>query len=129
MVLLSKLDETIVTADKRIELGVNLYSNHTIQPNGHDHLSSFSKELFPQWEFETEGIKLKKTIAMVNGENTTLVIYDVLESPEPFLLELLPLMSASDPHSLVREGPQMHWHADFDNGIFTTSPTERPTCS
>src|SRR5262245_62009823 len=56
MVLLSKLDETIITGDKRFELGVNLYSNHTIQPNGHDLLDSFTKELFPQWEFVVDGV-------------------------------------------------------------------------
>jgi predicted glycogen debranching enzyme len=122
IVLLSKLDETIVTGDKRIELGVNLYSNHTIQPNGHDHLNNFTKELFPQWEFETDGIKLKKTIAMVQGENTVLVIYDVLEATQPFTLELLPLMAARDYHSLSRERPQMHWHVDFENGIFHNQP-------
>lgn len=122
MVLLSKLDETIVTGDDRVELGVNLYPDHTIQPNGNDHLNSFTKELFPQWEFEACGIKLKKTIAMVHGENTVLVIYDVLEAPQPFTLELLPLMAARDHHSLRHEGPEMHWHADFENGIFHNQP-------
>src|SRR6266496_4524962 len=92
MVLLSKLDETIVTADKRIELGVNLYMKNVIAPNGHHYLNSFAKYFFPQWEYEAEGIKLKKTIAMVHGENTVLVIYDVPEAAQPFTLELLPLM-------------------------------------
>jgi predicted glycogen debranching enzyme len=122
MVLLSKLDETIVTGDKRIELGVNLYPDHTIQPNGNDFLNSFTKELFPQWEYEAYGIKLNKTIAMVHGENTVLIIYDVLEAPQPFTLELLPLMAARDIHSLNHEGPHMHWHVDFENGIFHNQP-------
>jgi len=122
MVLLSKLDETIVDGDKRTELGVNLYSNHTIQPNGNDHLNSFTKELFPQWEYEAGGIKLKKTIAMLHGENTLVVIYDVLEAAEAFTLELAPLMAARNYHSLRQEGPGMHWHVDFENGIFHNRP-------
>ena len=122
MVLLSKLDETIVTGQARYELGVNLYPNHTIQPNGNDFLNSFTKELFPQWEYEAEGIKLKKTIAMLHGENTVLVIYDVLEAAQPFSMELLPLITARNYHSLSHEGPQMHWHVDFENGIFHNQP-------
>src|SRR5436189_957346 len=118
MVLLSKLDETIVSGDKRIDLGVNLYMENVVAPNGHQYLNSFSKEFFPQWEYEAEGIKLKKTIAMVHGENTVVVIYDVIEAPQPFSLELLPLMAARGYHSLAHEGPQLHWQADFNNGIF-----------
>ena len=122
MVLLSKLDETIVTGQARYQLGANLYPGPTIQPNGHHYLNKFSKELFPEWEYEADGIKLKKTIAMVHGENTVLVIYDVLEAPQSFTLELLPLMAARGYHSLAQEGPQMHWHVDFEEGIFHNLP-------
>jgi predicted glycogen debranching enzyme len=136
MVLLSKMDETIVTVqpgdpddndtnETRYELGVNLYANHSIQPNGNDYLDGFSKELFPQWEYEVNGIKLKKTIVMVHGENTVLIIYDVLEAPQPFTLELLPLMAGRDHHSLTHEGPGMHWHVDFENGVFHNQPDGR----
>src|SRR5258706_3341816 len=133
MVLLSKLDETIVTGQAgspdgnpdgqtRYELGVNLYPDHTIQPHGNDFLAGFTKELFPQWAYELDGIKLKKTVAMIQGENTVLVIYDVIEAIQPFTLELLPLMAARNYHSLRHEGPEMHWHVDFDNGIFHNQP-------
>ena len=125
MVLLSKLDETIVTGQEgqnRYELGVNLYADHTIQPNGNEYLANFTKELFPQWTYEVDGIKLKKTVAMVHGENTVLVIYDVLEATQPFTMELLPLMSASNYHSLTHEGPQMHWHVEIEDGIFHNRP-------
>ena len=122
IVLLSKLDETIVTGDKRMELGANLYVTDVIAPSGHHFLNSFTKDFFPQWEYEAEGIKLKKTISMVHGENTVLVIYDVVKASQPFTLELLPLMAARGYHSLNHEGPQMHWDADFNNGVFHNQP-------
>lgn len=122
MVLLSKLDETIVTAEKRIELGVNVYNNNVISPTGHQYLTRFTKELFPEWEYEAEGIRLRKTIAMVHGENTTLIIYDVVEAAEPFTLELLPLIAARGYHSLNHEGPHMHWHVDFADAVFHNQP-------
>src|SRR5882757_204230 len=66
MVLLSKLDETIVTDDNRVELGVNLYPDQTISPGGHQYLLGFTRELFPQWEYEVGDIRMKKTIEMVH---------------------------------------------------------------
>ena len=122
LVLLSKLDETIVKADKRIGLSVNLYGGDIIHPNGHHYLSKFSKELFPEWVYEAEEIQLKKTIGMIHGENTIVVIYDVVEADSSFTLELLPLMAARGYHSLSHAGPQIHWDVDFNNGIFHNQP-------
>src|SRR5215831_12310545 len=68
MVLLSKLDETIVLKNDRYELSTNLYNNDVIHPNGYQYLTSFIKGLFPEWIYEVNGIQLKKTIAMVYGE-------------------------------------------------------------
>jgi predicted glycogen debranching enzyme len=62
---------------------------------------------------------------MIHGENTIVIIYDVFEAPEPFTLELLPLMTARGYHSLSRKGPQMHWAADFENEIFHNQPDGR----
>jgi predicted glycogen debranching enzyme len=119
--LLSKLDETIVAGNKRFELGVNDYGQ-TISPNGNQFLKSFSKELFPQWSYEVNGIGLKKTIAMLHNENTVVIIYDVVKAAKPFALELLPLMAGRFYHTMNHAGPQMHWDADFENGQFHNKP-------
>lgn len=122
MVLLSKLDEAIVTNDKRTELGVNCYPGNTIHPRGHQYLEKFSKDLFPQWEYKAEGIHLEKTIVMIHGENTVVIMYEVIKAAEAFTLELLPLVAARGYHSLTKEGPQMHWDAGFKEGIFHNQP-------
>jgi len=120
-VLLSKLDETIVTADERFELGVNDYGE-VISPTGNQFLKSFTKELFPQWTYELNGIQLKKTIAMLHGENTVVVMYDVVKASKPFILELLPLVANKFYHSMNHAGPQMHWDVGFDNRVFHNKP-------
>ena len=122
MVLLSKLDETIVVDDKRIELGCNLYNGNVVSPNGNQYANSFTKKLFPEWLYEAEGIKLKKTVGMIHGENTVVILYDVIKAPKNFRLELLPLMAGRFYHTLQHEGPQMHWDVDFENGIFHNQP-------
>ncbi len=122
MVLLSKLDETLVTDDKRIELGVNLFPDDIVHPLGYQYLDSFSKDFFPQWEYEAEGVRLKKTIAMMHGENTVVILYEVVKAPKPFALELLPLIAAKNYHGLTLEGAQMHWDANFANDVFHNQP-------
>ncbi len=119
--LLSKLDETIIVGGERFELGVNDYGD-TIHPNGNQYLKSFSKELFPQWIYEVNGIQLKKTIAMIHGENTTVIIYDVVKAKRSFSMELLPLIAGRFYHSVQQAGPQMHWDVDFEKDIFHNKP-------
>jgi len=119
--LLSKLDETIVINENRFELGVNDYGD-VISPTGNQFLKSFAKELFPQWTYDVNGVLLKKTIAMIHGENTVVIIYDVLKAAKPFTMELLPLMAGRFYHSMNHAGPQMHWDVDFENGQFHNKP-------
>ncbi len=120
-VLLSKLDETIVSGAERFELGVNDYGE-VISPAGNQFLKLFTRELFPQWTYEINDIQVRKTIAMIHGENTVVVIYDVLKAKKTFTMELLPLMAGRFYHSLQQEGPQIYWDADFKNGQFHNKP-------
>lgn len=120
MNLVSKLDETIVINEERFELGTNNYGD-AIAPKGYQYLSSFSKELFPEWIYEVNGIELKKTITMVHGENTTLILYEVLKAKQSFILELLPLLSVRGYHSMMHANNDAHWDISFENDIFKTT--------
>ncbi|PWT94931.1 MAG: glycogen debranching protein [Bacteroidetes bacterium] len=121
MVLLSKMEETIVTGNGVFELGCNQFGN-TVIPKGNQFLLHFSKKIFPQWEYEIDGVVLKKTIFMVHGENTVAIIYDVVKSPSPFRMEILPLVAARSYHSLNHAGPQMHWDYEWHENIFHNKP-------
>src|SRR6266404_4471620 len=85
MALVSKLEETIIVNNQQFELGVNNYGG-VIHPDGNQHQISFTKDLFPGFIYEAGGVELKKTIAMVHGENTTLIVYDVIKAEQSFTL-------------------------------------------
>jgi predicted glycogen debranching enzyme len=119
MSLVSKLDETIVVGNERFELGANNYGG-TIHPNGYQYLTSFTKKLFPEFIYETGNIQLKKTIAMVHGENTVVIIYTAIKASQPFRLELLPLLSVRGYHSLAHANDSVNKNASFNNSIFNT---------
>jgi predicted glycogen debranching enzyme len=131
--LLSKLEETIVIDNEHFELTCNVYSSNVIHPNGYTYIHSFTKELFPQWIYEiilppfsipAKVIKLKKTVAMINGENTILVEYEVLAAPSAFSLQLVPLISAKPNHTSQRAYNNIWWDVEFGNGTFHNKPFE-----
>src|SRR5882724_2667807 len=121
MVLVSKLDETIIINNERFELGTNDYGN-SVQPNGNQYIISFERKKFPEWFYDVNGIVLKKTITMVHNENTTLIMYDVIRAHAEFSMELLPLIAARGYHSLQHTYNNIFWDAQFENGIFHNQP-------
>jgi predicted glycogen debranching enzyme len=125
MVLLSKLAETLVAGDRRIELDTNRYPG-AVHPRGFTHLARFALEPFPTFEFEVSGLRLRKTVAAVHGENTTVVLYEVVEADGEILLELRPLIAFRDAHALQRENGAIRFaDASFREGVFRARPYER----
>ncbi|HYG20792.1 MAG TPA: amylo-alpha-1,6-glucosidase [Ohtaekwangia sp.] len=119
MVVLSKLDETIVCGEARFELGANQYPG-AIHPRGYQYLVDFNRDLFPVFVYQTPLVTLKKTIAMVYGENTTVIIYEVAEAPDSFTLELLPLYACRDHHHLSHGNDAIGLPYLFHQGVFQT---------
>ncbi len=122
MVLLSKLDETIVVEGERFDLGCNRFPG-AIHPRGADRLVSFSRDLFPVFEYEAGGVRLRKTVACVHGENTTIVFWELLEAERPFVLELRPFVAFRDHHRLAQANETFDAsEATFEDGIFRARP-------
>jgi len=121
MVLLSKLDEKIIINEQRFELGCSRYPG-AIHPRGYEHLQSFAKDLFPVFEYVAEGVRLRKTIAALNGENTTLVLYEVLEAATAFSFELRPFVAYRDYHSMTHANDAIRREVNFNDGVFRVQP-------
>ncbi len=120
-VLLSRLDETVHVAGESFELGCNRFPG-TVAPRGFEFLASFRKDLFPVYEYEMGGVRLQKTVATVAGENTTLVLYEVLEAPGPFVLSLRPFVAARDHHALTSANDVLSQEMTFLDGVLRLAP-------
>lgn len=120
-ILLSKFDETIIAHTsnaveaERIQLSANQFPG-SIYPQGYQYLNRFERDLFPVFYFKAGGIELKKTVAAIHGENTTVILYEVISAPKPFTLELLPLYSARDFHSLTHYNESINKQYVFNDG-------------
>lgn len=122
-VLLSRLDETIHVDGGSFDLGCNQFPG-AIAPRGFQHLVSFTRDLFPSYEYEAGGVHLRKTVAAVDGENTTLVLYEVLGAPGPFILSLRPFVAARDAQALASANDGFSQETAFEEGVLRLHPYE-----
>jgi predicted glycogen debranching enzyme len=123
MLLLSKLDETLVIGDRRIDLATNEYSG-AIHPEGYRLLSNFRLDPFPIWTFEVSGVRLEKSVFMLHGSNAVQVEYKLLQAPEgiELVLELRPLTAFRDYHSTTHENAALNPAVDRAPNLASVQP-------
>jgi predicted glycogen debranching enzyme len=119
VVVVSKLDETLKINGEQFEISSNQYPG-AVHPKGYQYLESFEREIFPVFHYRVGGVRLKKTIVAVHGENTTLILYEVIDAPDVFEIELLPLYSCRDIHNLTFANDAIGTHYLFEKGVFRT---------
>lgn len=107
ILLLSKLEETLVVNGERYELSANQFPG-VIHPQGQKYLKSFRLEPFPIFTFEAAGVVFEKSIFMPQGENAVVVQYKRLKkhrSVRECRLDVRPLVAFRDYHATTHENP------------------------
>ncbi len=130
-VLLSKLEETLVVNDRRYELSCNRYvspgqDSGVIHPNGYLYLQEFRLDPFPVFLWRVEDVELRKSLFMVQGENTVVVQY-YLRSQGPQAqahcqLELRPLVAFRDFHSTTHANAALNPTVAQAKGLASVQP-------
>jgi predicted glycogen debranching enzyme len=122
MVLLSKIEETLVVDGRRFELSCNRYPG-VVHPQGYQYLKQFRQDPFPVFVYEVQGLQLEKSLFMVHGENTTVIEYH-LRGPAPAgcTLELRPLIAFRDYHSTTHENSAIDPSLHIEPGRVHLSP-------
>jgi predicted glycogen debranching enzyme len=143
LVLLSKLEETLIIGGRRYELSANQYPG-VVHPEGFKYQTGFRLDPFPVFTYEVEGVRLEKRVFMVQGENTTVVQYDLglsdklqfVETPTEELsigdklmkfvgqivLEVRPLIAFRDYHSTTHENGALNSNVETQDGLATLKP-------
>jgi len=123
-VLLSKLEETLSLDGRKFDLSANRYPG-VIHPQGFQFLIVFRLDPFPIFTHEVDGIQVEKTVFMVQGENTTIIQYQITSNatlPEGIELELRPLIAFRDYHSLTHENGSLDRKVETKPGVASMSP-------
>jgi predicted glycogen debranching enzyme len=130
LVLLSKLEETLAIDGRRYELSSNQYPG-VIHPRGFNYQTGFRLDPFPVFTYEVEGIRLEKSVFMVQGENTTVVQYELRHTADSnhqdIQLEIRPLIAFRDYHSTTHENGALNAHVESAPGLTSFRPyTDQP---
>ena len=125
VVMLSKLDETVVIAGERFELSSNQYPG-SVHPDGYKYLVDFRLDPFPIWTFYLNGLVIEKELFMVNGQNSTVCRWRLRESSANFdsktEFELRPLLAFRDHHHLRHDHALFDESFIVDNGSVSVQP-------
>ena len=122
MVLLSKMEETLVIDGRRFDLSCNRYPG-VIHPEGYLYLKQFRQDPFVVFVYEAGGLELEKSVFMVHGENTTVIQYALRGAPQrTCILELRPLIAFRDYHSTTHENGAINGRLEIEPGLVMCSP-------
>lgn len=124
MVLLSKMEETLVVNGEGYDLSVNQYPN-TIHPQGYRYLKEFRLDPFPTFVYEVAGVVIEKSVFIVHGENTTVVQYKLQEKSSEVAecrLEVHPLVAFRDYHGTAHENGGINAQVETAEGLATIHP-------
>src|SRR5437667_5681736 len=125
-VLLAKLEETLFIEGQPFDLSANRYPG-VVHPQGFRYLKRFRLDPFPIFTYEVEGIEIEKSVFMIQGENSTVVHYELKknnhpESPKNLWLELRPLIAFRDYHSTTHENGAINRDVEERSGLASVSP-------
>ena len=122
MVLLAKMEETLVVDGRRFELSCNRYPG-VIHPRGFTFQKQFRRDPFAVFVYEADGLELEKSAFMVYGENTTVIQYQTRGGARgECTLELRPLIAFRDYHALTHENGAIDRSVEIETGRIALSP-------
>ncbi|MFH1380249.1 MAG: glycogen debranching enzyme N-terminal domain-containing protein [bacterium] len=112
LVLLNRIEEKISGSGWTHSISCQQYPD-TIHDRGYEFLENFSVNPFPAWTYLVEDARIKKSFFLVSGENTAVIMYELL-SGSPVQLEIRPLVSMRPIQSLLKK------NSEFDDTCTAT---------
>ena len=126
LVLLSKLEETLLIDGRRFDLSANRYPG-VIHPQGFHYLKEFRLDPFPVFTYDVEGIEFEKSVFMIHGENSSVIQYELrknnrLDVPKNLRLEIRPLIAFRDYHSTTHKNGAISPAVQERSALATVTP-------
>jgi len=121
ILLLAKLEETLVLRGRRLDLSANRYPG-VVQPQGYEYLKEFRLDPFPVFVYQVEALEIEKRVLMVHGENSTVVEYEVRGACAECTLELRPLIAFRDYHATTHANDALNPEVRTEPGRTSVSP-------
>ena len=125
-VLLSALDDSVITNDRSFYLSTRKYPN-VYFPLGHQYIDSVSLNPMPSLIYNLADTVLQKEVLLLSQQNTVMVRYKVLSAPGVVTLQLRPLLGLRYASSLIRKTGNINTgNKPIENGIMYSSTDRDP---
>ena len=123
LVLLSKLEETLVLDGERFELSSNQYSG-AVHPQGYRYVESFRAHPFPLITYRVNGIQIEKGVFLVQGQNSVVIRYQVSGNVDGHncSLEVRPLIAFRDYHNTTHSNNALNGQVQQRPQVATVQP-------
>lgn len=122
--ILSKVQESIELPGKRsFDFASQQYVGKEKQ--GYRYLERFTLDIVPEYFYQAEDIFVKKTIAMVRGENTVAVCYEIENGMEPSVFHITPLFNVRNAAD-TSEKSQLGFKMKQEGKLLTLVPERCP---
>ena len=95
--ILSKVDESIEINGKKYNLYTNTSCNVTTE--GYKYIQKFEKTIIPIYTYKVKNVIIEKSICMLYGKNTVVIVYRIINQKSKTKLLLTPIVNFRDFHS------------------------------
>lgn len=121
--VLSKLDESISAAGQKYEI-CSSKSGAYVQ-TGYNYLESFSEEPLPAFQYRVKDIFIEKKLCMVQGENTTVIIYKISGGRRAAEFNISPLFNFRNYHHCSHK-ENMRFRTEMKENLLLLQPFDLP---
>ncbi len=124
MVLLSKMEETLIVDGVRYPLSTHLYQGEVVSPQGYLLLRDFRLDPDPVFTYGDGAWKITKKISMIHDRNATIVEYALSSTGRPpeVSIEIRPLLAFRDYHGTTHENDVLDRTVVQADGLVSVEP-------
>ncbi|MDR1885526.1 MAG: amylo-alpha-1,6-glucosidase, partial [Synergistaceae bacterium] len=117
-VLVSKIEETVYSHNKKYQLSTNRYRD-LVYPDGYRYIQEYQGTPFPTLLFVVHSIFLRKSIFMPQNATCTVIKYELAASPEPIKIDIRPLFAhrAAGVIPIPEDAPGFESHASSGDTV------------
>ena len=124
VVILSKVEETLVLPGARYELATNQYASGVIHPEGYRYLVEFRLDPWPTFLYRIGDVLLEKSVFLLPGENAVVIGYTLHSSHGPVQLSIRPLIALRDFRWISQENSVLRATMEEKPGVLSMHPYE-----
>lgn len=121
LMLVNAFEEWVDIDGVRQDLSSHQFPD-AVYPKGHENLIGFRLDPWPIWTYRLGPIILEKTLAMIHGQNTTIVTYKVRKGVSGARLQVRPYCTGRGFHGLHRENADLDGLPQSRDGVVRLMP-------